>query len=149
MAKGRTIGGRAGLVLAAAAFAVLFFIGKSIFDKVSSQQGEVTVQQMRDFLGDYGWVASSEPDFKEIVIPAEFSEVYEQYNQLQKEQGYDLSKYRTETVKQYTFKILNYCTENGTALSNVEAHILVRGGEIIGGDLCSTDMSGFMTGFSG
>ena len=104
---------------------------------------------MRDFLGDYGWVASSEPDFKEIVIPAEFSEVYEQYNQLQKEQGYDLSKYRTETVKQYTFKILNYCTENGTALSNVEAHILVRGGEIIGGDLCSTDMSGFMTGFSG
>ena len=86
MAKSRTISSRAGLVLAAAAFAVLFFIGKSIFDKVSSQQGMVTVEQMRDFLGDYGWVASSEPRLKEIVIPADFSEVYEQYNQLQKEQ---------------------------------------------------------------
>ena len=147
--KKSSFSGKAKIVVLAAAVIGAVLLVRCIVGYFSGKYGEVTVDYMREFLAGYGWESSPEPQCREIVIPARFSEVYEQYNSIQKEQGYDLSKYRTETVKQYTFDILNYCDKDGNAVENVEAHILVRGGEIIGGDLCSSELYGFMTGFSG
>lgn len=107
--------------------------------------GSVSAEEAADFLEGMGWeleTGSCKTD--EIVIPKEFSEVYERYNALQLRQGYDLTKYKTDTVIRYTFKVKNL-----DGYENALAHVLTKGGKIIGGDICSSDLSGIMTGFDG
>ena len=134
------------IFIAAFLLIVALLIGLTV-RYTNTVSGSVSEEGLRDFLEGRGWkVGEQAAEVKEIVIPAKFSEVYEQYNQLQKEQGYDLSHYRTNTVKQYTFKILNLKDETGTAFENAEAHILVYGSKIIGGDVCSPELSGYMRG---
>lgn len=95
------------------------------------------------FLRSFGYECdiSSETE-KQTVIPSEFDEVYSKYNDLQKSQGYDLSAYRGKTVKLYSVRITNYDNEQ-----NVYASLLVLDGKIIGGDVHSTELDGFMHGF--
>ncbi|MDL2289118.1 DUF4830 domain-containing protein, partial [Oscillospiraceae bacterium OttesenSCG-928-F05] len=46
------------------------------------------------FIGSFGWQVRGEPELvEEIVIPKEFSDVYQEYNALQAAQGLDLAKY--------------------------------------------------------
>lgn len=104
-----------------------------------------TPEAIIEFLGDNGYTVSS-PVTKKVTIPSEFSDVYENYNKLQKEQGFDLSKYKGETAVSYTFTVIGYVDENGETQSNVQAHVLVCDGKIIGGDIASTELDGFMTG---
>jgi hypothetical protein len=97
------------------------------------------------FLGTFGWQVDPEPvTVKNVQIPARFTEVYEQYNSLQRKQGFDLSRYRADIVECYTFRIMNH-----PAQGDVFANVLVFRGRIIGGDICSFAFNGFMTGFSG
>ena len=107
--------------------------------------GFVSAEEAAEFLSGYGWeVDMSDCEQKEVVIPAVFSEVYERYNALQIKQGYDLTKYKTDTAVQYTFRIKNF-----DSYENAYAHVLTKGGKIIGGDISSSDLSGIMTGFDG
>ncbi|MCM1054581.1 MAG: DUF4830 domain-containing protein [Bacteroides sp.] len=107
--------------------------------------GSVSAEAAAEFLEGFGWELDKRDYSRdEIIIPKEFSEVYERYNAIQLKQGYDLTKYRTDTVIRYTFKVKNF-----DGYENALAHVLAKGGKIIGGDICSTDMSGLMTGFDG
>ena len=135
------------VVLAFAILAAAIFLVKGTVSYVSAALGEVTQEEAAQFLQDRGWKLNTDSVTKEeIVIPTEFSDVYERYNNLQKKQGYDLSAYRGETVTQFTFQVLNFTEYDGTPCENAEAHLLVLGGEIIGGDVCSLSVSGRMTG---
>jgi hypothetical protein len=97
------------------------------------------------FLGTFGWQVQADPvSHKNVQIPARFNQVYEQYNALQKRQGFDLSRYRADIVDSYSFRILNH-----PAAGDVFANVLVFRGRIIGGDVCSYAIDGFMTGFDG
>lgn len=52
-------------------------------------------QQRRDFMAAYGWEVQEEPlEIREVLIPGQFDEAYEKYNYIQKQQGFDLSRYR-------------------------------------------------------
>lgn len=96
------------------------------------------------FLSQFGWQTSSEPiSTKDISIPTVFNDTYEKYNQIQKSQGMDLKKYMGKLCKQYTYDITNYegCDQN------VRANVLVIDGKVIGGDISSTNLDGFMHGF--
>ena len=56
-----------------------------------------------EYLRSYGWEVEKEAEaIEEIVIPEEFSEVFQKYNELQKEQGFDLEKQKGQRVKRYT-----------------------------------------------
>ena len=55
----------------------------------------------------------------------------------------DLSKYKKKNVMRYTYEVTNYEGANGT----VYANILVYRNRVIGGDICSADMKGFIHGF--
>ena len=69
----------------------------------------VTNEDRLSFLSGYGWSVSADPvDTQQIRIPAEASEVFDRYNQLQKSQGFDLSQYAGQTVDRYVYEILNY-----------------------------------------
>lgn len=79
----------------------------------------------------------------ETAIPTEFDETYEKYNSLQKEQGYDLSAYKGKTVTRYTYKITNYPNES---VQDARVNMLIYENRLIGIDVSSTEIGGFMHG---
>lgn len=106
-----------------------------------------THQERADFFSQFGWKIADEPcEIKETVIPEEFDSTYEQYNTLQKEQGLDLEKYKGMRVKSWSYDILNY---PGYESSDgvIKGNLLTYDGKIIGGDICSVELGGFMHGF--
>ena len=95
-----------------------------------------------EYLKAMGWEAQS-PAVNEqnVLIPKTFSEVFEDYNDLQLSQGFDLSKYAGKELKLYTYKILNHESNE-----NVMAELYVYKNEVVGGDIHSAALDGFMTG---
>lgn len=93
-------------------------------------------------LASLGWKVGDPSESMEVRIPAEFSEVYEKYNEIQLDQGLDLADYRGEKVMRYAYRILNHPSGEET----VRATLLVKDGQLIGGDVCSMKMDGFMHG---
>ena len=93
------------------------------------------------FLSQYGWQVDTKPvEECEITVPKEFDKVMTSYNEIQKQQGLDLSKYCKKTAVRYTFKITNYPNYNGTVYANV----IVYKNRVIAGDVCSADAKGFI-----
>lgn len=102
-----------------------------------------TDEERMNFIAQTGYTVSAEPvSVTEIMIPEEFDEVYTQYNELQKNDGFDLSSYCGCTVKKWTYTVTNYPEyENSDA---IQLTLLVYKGKVIGGDVCSVEIDGFM-----
>ncbi|MBE6599007.1 MAG: DUF4830 domain-containing protein, partial [Ruminococcaceae bacterium] len=115
-------------------------VSKYNFEKIK------TAEDRAAFLTQFGWEFDPDP-IEEVTmkIPQNFDKVMNAYNELQKNQGLDLSKYKGKEVTRYTYKITNYPDYNGTVFANV---ILYKN-RVIGGDICSSDVTGFITGFAG
>lgn len=95
------------------------------------------------FLNELGWEVNETPvETQEIVIPREFTGVYEDYVKLQNEQGFTLDKYSGMKAVRYTYRILNYPGDAG----NVVADMIICGSTLIAGDIQSTALDGFMIG---
>lgn len=93
------------------------------------------------FLGQYGWQVQKEPiEECEITIPEEFDKVISSYNEIQKQQGLDLTKYSKKIAQRYTFKISNYPNYDGTVYANV----ITYRNKVIAGDICTADAKGFI-----
>lgn len=109
------------------------------YDKIRSNEDRIA------FLSQFGWQVEPTPtESTTVTIPAEFDKVFASYNELQRRQGLDLSGYASRTVERYTYKITNYEGYDGT----VQANLLISRGRVIGGDVCSADINGFIHGFS-
>lgn len=105
------------------------------FDNVKSADDGIK------FLSQYGWQVEVTPvEQCEITVPREFDKVMTSYNEIQKQQGLDLSKYCKKTAVRYTYKVTNYPEYNGT----VYANIIVYKNRVIAGDICSADAKGFI-----
>lgn len=120
----------------------------------SATQSGVTVkagnaQERIAFLAQFGWDIKEDPlQVEEVLVPAEFDEVYEKYNDIQKRQEFDLAKYKGCRVKRWTYEILNYPGQEASAANGaIRANVLVYEGAVIGGDVCSVALDGFMHGF--
>lgn len=115
-------------------------VGNYNYNNVNNNQDRI------EFLKQFGWeVKEMAIEQKEVKIPSEFDKVFVGYNDLQKQQGLDLSKYRRKNVTRYTYEITNYPDYEGV----VYANILVYRGKVIGGDICSADINGFVVSFDG
>ncbi|MDO4607886.1 MAG: DUF4830 domain-containing protein [Clostridia bacterium] len=77
---------------------------------------------------------------KTVTIPEVFYDVYKNYNTLQQKGGYDLSDYKGCTVTLYTYKINTPKGYKGECAIN----IIVYNDRIIGGDISSAALDGFM-----
>lgn len=105
-----------------------------------------TAEDVVSFLSQFGWEVNATPtEVKTVTVPEEFDKVFSAYNELQKEQGLNLSKYKNKEVTRYTFSVTNYPSYEGTVYANV----LVYRNRVIAGDICSADVSGFVHGFEG
>ena len=99
-----------------------------------------------NFISTLGWGVNETPDeIREVIIPTEFDEVYTSYNDIQLRQNYDLSDYNGERVKKWTYTVNNYPGYEGEEF--IKINVLVFDGKVIGGDVCSVKLEGFMHGF--
>lgn len=75
-----------------------------------------------------------------FTMPENFDRVLEGYNEIQKAQGLDLSKYQNKRVTRYTYEVKNAPSTDGT----VYATLLVYRDRVIACDISSADPSGFV-----
>ncbi len=95
------------------------------------------------YLASYGWEV--DPDavaVEELLVPKEFDDTYTQYLSLQSEQGFDLTKYAGKRIKRYAYEITNYPTGE----SGVQAGLLIYKNKVIGGEVLSSELGGFIHG---
>lgn len=110
------------------------------FDKIKTNEDRV------NFLAQLGWKVSEKAlEEVAVTIPDEFDAVFLEYNNLQKEMGLDLSRYKRKDVMRYTYEVQNYEGYDGV----VYASLLIYKNKVIGGDLCSADVNGFVTSLRG
>lgn len=132
------------LVLAAVAAAGCFFLKMQGAEPKPAEYFGETGEERISFLESFGWQVDPEPtETREVMIPAEFNDVYQNYNAMQQAQGFDLAPYSGEVVTQYKYLITNYQGE-----AEVYATLLVYGRLIIGGDVACGKVDGFMHGFA-
>ncbi len=108
------------------------------YDKIKTNDDRI------GFLSQFGWKVKPEVvENVEITVPSTFDKIFVGYNEIQKNQGLDLSKYKNKKVMRYTYEVTNYEGYNGT----VYATVLIYRNKVIGGDVCSADVKGFIHGF--
>ncbi|MBP1543803.1 MAG: DUF4830 domain-containing protein [Oscillospiraceae bacterium] len=106
-----------------------------------------TNDQRIAYINGCGWqTGTTHDELTEIRIPVNFDEVYEDYNDIQLMQGFDLRPYRAHSVKKYTYNISNYRPDGSTApLPDIYANLLVEDGILIGADISSGEAGSFVT----
>ncbi len=108
------------------------------YDKIKTNEDRIA------FLAQFGWEVEPEPaEEATVTIPSEFDRVFVSYNELQKRQGLDLSRYKRKEMTRYTYIVKNYPDYDGV----VYANLLVYRNRVVGGDICSADVNGFLHGF--
>ena len=145
----------AAAIILVAAFAVTS--GVSMFDGETVAVGGDNVQQPErpsrvrtneqrlEYIAAFGWVVEPEPvEIIEIIIPTQFDALYEEYNAMQKQMGYDLSRHAGRRGKRYTYVVTNYPGQT----QDVRLNLLVRDNRVIGGDVYSPGPDGFMHGLA-
>lgn len=117
----------------------------SAAEEVSYQYGKIkTSDDVEGFLSQFGWKVGDEPEETvKVRLPDEFDKIFTAYNEIQRRQGLNLSKYKNKEVTRYTYAVTNYEDYDG----KVYANVLVYRNRVIGGDICSADASGFIHGF--
>lgn len=103
-------------------------------------------QQRRIFIEELGYHCTEGETARNIVIPAEFSGVYQKYNDLQIQCGFDLSRFRGEEAVCYTYTLTDYPDPAGGFYRDIRLNLIVVDGKIVGGDICDTKLDGFMEG---
>ena len=126
------------------------FVPNYVATSASAVNSEINYSKIKNnedriaFLRQFGWEVSPEAtESEQVTIPAEFDKIFSGYNEIQKQQGLDLSKYKGKTMMRYTYDVSNYEGYEG----RVQANILVYRGKVVGGDICSADINGFIHGF--
>ncbi len=98
------------------------------------------IEAQRAFLEGYGWEVGQEPTCDYVSLPNPFTSEYDEYLALQERCGFTLTDYAGATVMRCTYEVLNY----PDAAQYVYADLLTCDGEIIGGDIRSSALDGFM-----
>ncbi len=97
------------------------------------------------YLASYGWEVSSEPvSSEELLIPEEMDESYTEYLALQRQQGFDLTKYAGKRLKRYTYEVYNYPSGE----TGVQANLLLYRNTVVGGEVLSPQLNGFLHGLA-
>lgn len=136
--KGLVICG--GILIAILAILIVFGVVHKFAAKSYSMKTE---SERQKFMSEMGWKVSEEyTSCKVVSIPEDFNETYESYNELQKDQGFNLKKYKGEMVEIYTYEVYNYPGKK----ENVVINLMVFEGKLIGGDVSCNELDGFMQG---
>lgn len=113
----------------------------------ASAEGEINFGGITDnegriaFIKQFGYEVLEEPISETAFsVPSNFDRIITDYNEIQRRQGLDLSKYANKKVTRYTYEIKNYEGYDGV----VYANLFVYRDRVIGCDVSSADPSGFV-----
>ena len=132
---------RKGLFALLAIIVVTILICSEIYASSNTEYNAKTNADRINFIKGKGYtVLSEQPESKTVTLPECFSQVYSNYNDIQLLSGYDLSNYKGCEVVIYTYKInapKGYTEE-------CVINIIVYNNRVIGGDVSSVALGGFM-----
>ena len=130
---------------AAVILALILLLGGNTQNAVKTDAPSLESNASRvKFLNDLGWQVKDQPvESGKVKIPKETSSVFERYNNLQKSQGYDLTRFAGKKVMRYVYQVENA----GQTTAPIYATMLILGGKIIGGDITDTGAGGRICGF--
>ncbi len=118
-------------------------VHKSTDDVVPSAKGLKTNDDRLAYLASLGWETGTQPaESQEVRIPDTFDDVMASYNKIQTEQGFDLNKYKGKRVMRYSYEVFNH----KSGQTGVFAEMLIYKNELIGGDIHTNKLDGFMQG---
>ena len=127
----------------------LFILSQESTDVANADKSSIkasTAEERLTFISQFGWEVQEDPvEVCEVIIPAEFDETYTQYNDIQLKQGFDLTTYAGVRVKRWTYSVKNYPGHENK--NYIRINLLVYEGLVVGGDVCSIELDGFMHGF--
>ena len=108
------------------------------YEKIKNNEDRI------NFLKQFGWEVEAQPlKEQEVTIPKQFDKIFSAYNEIQRRQGLDLSAFKKKNVMRYTYVVTNYPDYEG----EVYVNLLIYRNTVIGGDICSADVNGFVHGF--
>lgn len=127
------------IVLGLIAAAVILLAGGQ--DSRTGTEIRLTSNEERvAYLQSLGWTVEPEPvETLQFLLPEELSEPYLTYNQLQEEQGFDLSSCCGKQVSRYTYTVTNY---PGRA-EGVQANLYICEEAPVAGDILCPGADGF------
>ncbi len=127
----------------------LFILSQESTDVDNADKASIkasTASERLSFISQFGWEVDEDPvEVCEVIIPTEFDETYIQYNEIQLKQGFDLQTYSGMRVKRWTYSVKNYPGHENK--NYIRINLLVYEGLVVGGDVCSIELDGFMHGF--
>ena len=107
---------------------------------------DITTKEDRlEFLSQFGIRAVEESEQTEdFSLPESLDRVLLAYNEIQKAQGLDLSRYCKKQVRRYTYEVENYKDSDLAVYANV----IVYRHRVIGGDISAVGEGGFVLPFT-
>ena len=135
------------IILCIAVLVLLLTLGQAETVFASAAGREINYSGMKTnedrvaFIEGFGIKVKPEPVTEEtFTMPEDFDRVILGYNQIQRTQGLDLTKYSRKRVTHYAYEVTNYDSD-GTVFVN----LLVYRGRIIGADISSMADGGFVS----
>lgn len=124
-------------------FGIIMLVTIDAPDKAEQSNAKVSSEEKgANYLASLGWKVDLPALNKEtVLIPKTFTDVFNKYNALQQSQGYDLKEYAGKEVELYTYKVTNH-----ESTDTVYAQLYVFKNKVIGGDIHSSSLDGFMCG---
>lgn len=93
------------------------------------------------FISRFGYEVEEAPvETEEFSVPENFDRIISGYNELQKRQGLDITKYKNKKVTRYTYAVKNYENYDG----EVYVNLIVWRNTVIACDVSSADPEGFL-----
>ncbi|MBR5140045.1 MAG: DUF4830 domain-containing protein [Clostridia bacterium] len=132
------------------ALVVALLVGLLLFDgstAVTASTLDVKLDGIRtnedrlEFINGLGVeVAGEAKESEKFAVPERFDKALARYNEIQKEQGFDLTKYKNKKVTRYTYSASGYEGYEG----EVNVNLIIYRNTVIGCDISSVDPSGFV-----
>ena len=132
------------LALVALVIALSFGGGESVYASLEGKEinygGMKTAEDRLDFIRGFGIEVAETPVTEEsFSMPENFDRVIAGYNEIQKRQGLDLTKYSKKRVTHYAYEVTNWEGDG-----KVYVNLLIHRNKIIGCDLSSAEADGFV-----
>ena len=94
------------------------------------------------FIQDLGWEIDAVPsEITHVTLPESLDAVYETYSAVQSHSGFPFADFKGKSVTRYTYNVLNH---KKSASDKVTAGVFVYENAIIGAEISSGGMNGFM-----
>ncbi len=95
------------IILAVIIAVILFFYAEKGENAAESISRRVSNNNERvEYIASKGLKTAEEPNtVEEVLLPKEMDEILSEYNEIQKESGFDISPYLGKTVKKYVYQV--------------------------------------------